>query len=470
MRIFVFKVFTLTIFCLFSSRIAFTQVFQSTNEEVTKNQLISASQEGANPVFFNMSSPDAPLVSAGDIKYEGEYFIRRGIPNFLYKAKNRNPLRIGFIGGSITRAELQYRTQTAKYIQSLFPKVEMLGLNAGISGTGADLGASRIQEQLLKYKPDLIFVEFAVNGAFAPGVEGIIRQIIKSNPLIDICLLYTISTGQSEIYSSNRVPENIKALEKIAEHYGLPSIHMGLSVGISQKKELLVWKGDPEIENKKIVFSKDGLHPLKDGGNLYAAAVSRAFEEMSSKKVRNLVPHILPQALLPDNWENAKMIDPKEFIKFSPGWTAIDPSKVKTLKAYSPWFDDIMTAEHAGDSFSFSFEGDYFGIFDIGGPEVGMLEIKVDETTVENMPDNLLNIKSNRFNKFCNNRFRGQYVFFKLPYGKHTITFKISSEIPDKKKILGSNQLDDIMKFPEKYDRSAVYLGKLLINGTALKQ
>lgn len=463
------KGFCSIVFCLFMVNNAFSQVSQTAEEELTKNQLISASQSGANPVFFNINNPDATLVSPGSVKYEGEYFIRKGIPNFLYKAKNRKPLRIGYIGGSITRAELQYRAQTAKYIQSIFPKVEMLGLNAGISGTGSDLGASRVQEQLLKYKPDLIFIEFAVNGGFAQGVEGIIRQIIKSNSSTDICLLYTISTGQSEIYASNRVPENIKALERIAEHYRLPTIHMGLSVGMLQKKDLVVWKGDPEIENKKIVFSKDGLHPLVSGGNLYAAAVARAFEEMSGKKVKNLDPHILPQALLLDNWEDAKMIDPKDFIKFSPGWKEIDPSQFNTLKAYSPWFDYLMKAENAGDSFSFSFEGDYFGIFDIGGPEVGMLEIKIDETNVEDMPDSLLNLTTNRFNKFCNNRFRGQYVFFKLPHGRHTITFKISSEIPDKKKILGPNQLEDITKYPEKYNRAAIYLGKLLIKGTPLK-
>ena len=52
----------------------------------------------------------------------------------------------------------------------------MIGLNAVISGTGSDLGAFRVSEQLLKYKPDLIFIEFAVNGAFAAAKPRSINE------------------------------------------------------------------------------------------------------------------------------------------------------------------------------------------------------------------------------------------------------------------------------------------------------
>src|SRR5690606_36001811 len=104
------------------------------------------------------------------------------------------------IGGSITQGNVCYRPQTAKYLQSMFPDVPLKAINAGVSGTGTDLGACRLQDQLLQYHPDLIFVEFAVNGAYAPGMEGIIRQIWQFDPEIDICLIYTINNGQTKIY------------------------------------------------------------------------------------------------------------------------------------------------------------------------------------------------------------------------------------------------------------------------------
>jgi len=71
----------------------------------------------------------------------------------------------------------------------------------------------------------------------------------------------------------------------------------------------------------------------------------------------------------------------------------------------------------------------------------------------------------NRFNRFCNNRYRGQCVFIKTEPGNHTVTLKISAEIPDKIKILGDTQLSDITLNPEKYNSSVIYLGKILLRG-----
>ncbi len=98
---------------------------------------------------------------------------------FFAKAKAGKPLKVGFIGGSITQGNAGYRPQVLRYLQAMFPHNDIKALNAGVSGTGTDLGACRIREQLLQYQPDLIFVEFAVNGAYAEGMEGIVRQALS---------------------------------------------------------------------------------------------------------------------------------------------------------------------------------------------------------------------------------------------------------------------------------------------------
>ncbi|RZK27050.1 MAG: SGNH/GDSL hydrolase family protein [Flavobacterium sp.] len=260
---------------------AFSNVLQAqTKDEIEAQRLIAASQTGGAPVFFKVEPKGVKLVDTGKTNYPTEFIIRGGLPNFFYKARKGTSLRLGFIGGSITKGDGMYRNQSANYIQSMFPKAKMMGLNAGVSGTGSDLGACRLSEQILKYNPDIVFIEFAVNGAYPQGVEGIIRQIRQFNAHIDICLLYTMGVGQGAIYASGGVPKQIQGLEKLAEHYGIPSIHMGLSIGILEKDGAVVWKGDPSVETTKIVFSKDGTHPLPAGGNLYAAAVARSFEKM----------------------------------------------------------------------------------------------------------------------------------------------------------------------------------------------
>jgi hypothetical protein len=46
---------------------------------------------------------------------------------------------------------------------------------------------------------------------------------------------------------------------------------------------------------------------------------------------------------------------------------------------------------------------------------------------------------------------------------------KISAVKADKRSILGEKQLADITARPERYDRTVIYLGKILLCGTPVK-
>lgn len=441
-------------------------------------KLISASQAGSSPLYFTVNDVAIPLIEPGSYYNEQECNVRNGMPNLFAKLNAGKSVSIGYIGGSITQGVYCYRTQSAKYIASQFPKVNIQWMNAGVSGTGTDLAACRLQDQLLQFKPDMIFIEFAVNGAYQPGMEGIIRQVIKDNPSTDICLIYTVLNGQAKLYQEGKVPENIQGLEKIAAYYHLPSIHLGMEAALLEKEGKLIWKGTSDEAAGKILFSTDGIHPLKEGGNIYAAAIARGFQKMKAEATPH--KHTLPQPLMKDNWESATMLDPLSVATFSEQWTKIDPATTKTLKAYKSWFPYLMTASQPGASFSFKFNGSMFGIFDVGGPEVGQLEVEIDGKPVQLQEASAKgyhlykagttgsNVLS-RFNNFCNNRYRGQYDFIEVEPGEHTVIVRIAAEKADKVKILGPKQLADITEHPEKYDQTVFYLGKILLRGNPVQ-
>jgi len=446
---------------------------QSYGQNLGQQSLIAASQAGASPLYFYPEAFNWPVIHPSGFRNPSEFKTRDGLPNFFRKLKSYKSAIIGYLGGSITRADNQYRVQSAKFIQSLYPDAKITGINAGVSGTGTDLGACRLYEQLLKYNPDLVFLEFAVNGAFAEGMEGIIRQIWKFNPEIDICLIYTLTDGLGKIYAEGSMPKHIAKLELLAEHYAIPSIHLGMEAAFMEKHGELLWKGDPEAVKDKIIFSTDGVHPLEAGGNLYAEAIARAVLQLKNNTKPKV--HYLPKSLLPDNWEDAKMLDPMQFASFNGAWEKINLPGIDHLNPFSGWFPYLMKAEKPGASFSFCFEGTMFGIFDIGGPEVGQLEIELNGTKVnlkqlntenyEVTTDSLSLKYINRFNRFCNNRYRGQCAFIKVSPGKHQVKIGISEDIPDKVSILGNTQLADITEHPGKYNRTVEYLGKILIRG-----
>lgn len=444
--------------------------------EQEKNH-IAASQAGGSSFFFYPNKLKNLVIEPSDFHHPAEFKMRDGLPYFFKKLEANKKVNIAYLGGSITRANKQYRVQSINYIQNMYPNATIVGMNAGVSGTGTDLGACRLYEQLLTHNPDLIFLEFAVNGAFAEGMEGIIRQIRKYDSKIDICLIYTITTKLTKIYAKGEIPIHIQKLDLLADHYALPSIHMGIEASYLEKQGKLIWKGKPALIKDKVLFSADGVHPLEAGGNLYAASIARAFHQF--KKNTSIKSRFLPDPLLANNWEDAKMLNPKKIASFKGNWKTIQPSKSDDLKRFYGWFPYLIKASEPGSSFSFKFEGNAFGLFDIGGPEVGQLEIELDgkplrfkkqrKATYIQSKDLTSDYLMNRFNKFCNNRYRGQYFVMKVNPGKHEVKIFISENKSDKINILGKNQLTDIHEFPEKYNKTEVLLGKILIKGKILK-
>jgi lysophospholipase L1-like esterase len=465
---------------LFLTLILTMGCFRTLGQSDADRAKIAASQAGASPLFFDPFADRIAAIEVSSFNDVRELSARGGLPNFFAKINAGKTVTIGFIGGSITQALYGYRIQASQFIQSKFPQANFKWMNAGVSGTGTDLGACRIDDQLLKHNPDLVFIEFAVNGGYESGMEGMIRQIIRNNPSTDICLIYTVLQPQAKVYMTpGAIPENLKSLDRIADHYQLPSIHLGIEAAKLEAENKLVWKGDKNEIQDKIVFSGDGIHPFPAGGNLYAAAIARSFSTMAAKAV--MATHTMPDALISGNWEDAKMLDPLEVAKFSKGWKQTKTQGHAALKQFNSWFPYVMESEKPGSSFSFRFKGTMFGIFDVGGPEVGQLSIKVDgqEMKLQEVSGRGYRLYKantstgnevlNLFNAFCNNRYRGQYDFIETENGEHTVTISISDKKADKEKILGEKQQKDISENPEKYDRTVLYLGKILLRGEIIK-
>ncbi len=447
-------------------------------EEPTVEALIEASQSGALPLLFNVM-PKYLLSKIDTFNSDKEFYERKGLPNFFNKIKQQNAkLTIGFLGGSITKAEDQYRNQTLAFIQTLNPNAKITGVNAGVSGTGTELGACRVASQILQYNPDLVFVEFAVNGGSNQAMEGIVRQILKHNPQTDICFIYTIAGEQYKQYSSQEIPSKIQGFEKVATHYQIPSIHMGLYPSILESQEKLIWKSTVDIANK-IIFSKDGTHPTRQGGNLYAQAIVRAFNAF--KKDAYATPITLPNPLYDESWEDATMYSPSAIASFSANWETIKPIEQPNLINYAPWFETVLKTATPDAYLTFKFTGNAFGFFDIGGPESGQILIEVDGKcdTLTRKAGNVankfpntttFNCIKNRFSSYCNNRYRGQFEMYAVPDGVHEVKITLSGIKADKKAFLEGQDLSDIEQNPYKYNEQVFYLGKILVKGVVVEK
>ncbi|MEM6768164.1 MAG: SGNH/GDSL hydrolase family protein, partial [Bacteroidota bacterium] len=147
------------------------------------------------PLLFTLSLVQA--VAAG-IGITQEFSARDGLPNFFNKIQRGESIVIGYIGGSITRAE-GYRILSEEWIENEYTNPDVNGINAGVGGTGSQLGVFRLGEGVLYANPDLVFIEFAINDGSPSNtdnlkktMEGMVRQVWRKNPFTDICFLYTI--------------------------------------------------------------------------------------------------------------------------------------------------------------------------------------------------------------------------------------------------------------------------------------
>lgn len=415
-----------------------------------RQEKIAASQAAAAPLFF--TAPQGLSLRPSGFKNAQELAAREGLPNFFAKLQGRRSLTIAFIGGSVTQLENMYRNQTAAWFAQLYPGITFRFINAGVSGSGTELAACRADEQVLRFKPDLVFIEFAVNGSYLPGLEGLIRKIIRHDATTDICLLYATMGGQQQDYMQHRTPANIAGMENIAAHYGLPGIQLGVEVADLIARRQLAFTAADRTSPEQPAFA-DGVHPTTYGGNIYAGIIARCVQQMQplDKPLR----HSLPPALQPDNWEDGEMLPPEAAGPES-GWELTRTTGQPSLQGFAPWFPHLLRSVHPGARLHFRFRGTAFGIFDIGGPETGQLCINVDGQAKPLL---------NRFNRWCNNRYRGQYDFVYLKPGIHEVEMYSAAEKADKHLLLGPDQQADINAHPDKYDRQVVYLGKLLLKG-----
>ena len=138
------------------------------------------------------------------------------IPAFFGKLQRSENVTVAAIGGSITQAETGWFSLVTDGLQKQFPLSQVLEVNAGISGTGSDLGAFRLERDVVALNPDLVFVEFAVNDGDADetlqirNLESIVVRLKNLRPAPAV--VFVESASRNGTFRS--------AHQKVARHYG----------------------------------------------------------------------------------------------------------------------------------------------------------------------------------------------------------------------------------------------------------
>lgn len=266
--------------------------------------------------------------------------INRGnwgrIKRCMQRAKRGENIITGFLGGSITQGSLSSSPETCyaylvyKWWTEKFPDTEITFINAGIGGTTSQFGVSRVEDHLLKYKPDFALIEFAVNDEntefFEETYEGLIRKTYADSCKPAVLLMNNV------MYDTGVNAEEMHL--KVAKNYDLPMVSMKSTIY-------------PEIQAGNIKapeITPDNLHPNDAGHALVAKVITdfleKIYQDLNEEEIPAFEDGSLPTPITANAYENsvryqndnaepelcgfAADLQPQENIRdiFRKGWTA----------------------------------------------------------------------------------------------------------------------------------------------------
>jgi lysophospholipase L1-like esterase len=325
----------------------------------------------------------------------------------------------------------------------------------------------RLKSDVLDHRPDLVLVEFAVNdGGAAPEqifrcLEGIVRQIWRAAPQCDIGFVYTLTEALAPAMLEGNFQRSASAMERIADHYGIPTVHLAMEVARLARAGRLVWKAplpktdaEKQALGDKVVFAPDSVHPhVETGHELYLQAIVRSLEPIRAAS-RAPGAHTLPSPHTAANYERAQLV-PITAAKLSPGITALDPKTDPFGKRWANRLSTLHRATEPGATITFKFKGTRCAIYDVIGPDGGQVRVTLDDRPAEVRP---------RFDSYCTyHRLSSFLIGSDLPDAVHTVSIELLAAAPDKAKILAqrNQQIDD----PQKYAALHFHPGAILLVG-----
>ncbi|MCR5817260.1 MAG: SGNH/GDSL hydrolase family protein [Ruminococcus sp.] len=223
------------------------------------------------------------------------------IKKLFEKAGRGEALTIGFLGGSITMGcnatteDKRYVNRIFAHLKDMFPKSEMTLVNGGIGATTSQFGAARLFDDVLRFDPDIVFVEFSVNDDnnekhFQETYECCLRKILtyKTEPACMVInnLFYDTGFNAQEIHN------------EAAAYYGVPAVSV----------RDYDWPRLQSGELKRDDLTADGLHPNDKGMEIIAMLVNDALDAINEEPADE--PFEYPKKpLTKARYDNAKRFD-----------------------------------------------------------------------------------------------------------------------------------------------------------------
>lgn len=204
---------------------------------------------------------DAAVLNRSVVNYGDDTRIKA----VLAKAAAGQPITIAAIGGSVTQGawctepKYCYVNRVFGWWQATFPQSKMTLINAGIGQTDSAFGVQRVQNDVLKFNPDFVMVDFDVNDQWnsdsTASYRDLVQQILNapSHPAVVMLAVMDRSGHNAQDWHT-----------PVMQEFNLPYV--------SEKNALLPLERSGVLDGADI--TQDVIHPNDLGHEVLAELVA----------------------------------------------------------------------------------------------------------------------------------------------------------------------------------------------------
>lgn len=253
----------------------------------------------------------APSHAGAAEQYEPapNYVPSRHLSRFFAKINAGQPVIVMGIGGSVTEGH-SWAAMSAEWLQKQYPGKQISYVDGAYGGTPPWQTVFRMRRDILPHKPDLVFIEYAVNSYQDNdrnwlAEDGIVQQLLRQPQQPEIVFVYV---------GNEKGDRDLEKVQPVARHYGF------LEVDVRSHLQKKIDAG--EVEWKDI--AGDAIHPNQRGHAIYAEAVTTLLERHSILADRLTPAPAIPAPFFGDEFTTATLL-PIASAQASPEWRAAQP-------------------------------------------------------------------------------------------------------------------------------------------------
>lgn len=271
-----------------------------------------------------------------------------GFEEFDRRAQAGERLNVVFFGASLTWGAnatepnlTSYRGRMAEMLEERYPQARLKCFDAAIGGTGSQLGVFRLERDVLRRKPDLVFLDFSANDDIysdraetLASYEAIVRRIVAEAkcPLVIVLFPFQWNVAQGNTGGMKRRDAHLA----IAKAYSVP---VGDAISLAQR---VVKEGKLTIPQ---IWPVDGVHPGDAGYRVFADAAWQGLREGIERKLACSAPEKMLHAA---TYTASARVRISSLGKLPEGWRLGAPNLTSAWydALMSRWLDDLAIASN----------------------------------------------------------------------------------------------------------------------------